>query len=298
MAHYNIRADRVNVYEAGACQKFTVSPLASQLPALLRQDVDLNFIRHSPTATAALQASALTKSRIGETAQIEYHIVQIVFTSRQTTHVSSTTAAAAAAADAVIQDRKKAKKLKAKKRSTQSEGEETAISEASPPSLVKEDDMSVMVISKIDLCALQRRLYTGRYYCYLMTHDLQGKKTSAHVGYTTDPLYDVYLHNHSLINDRTTNAAAPYWRLDCVLGPFITLEKAILCSEDWVNGTRGQESKRNKACLLKVLYAVNLYTVSIPSALKFIDFLMEHAPTCHIETYQRLLLEHKNVLAP
>mgnify|MGYP000509361440 CR=1 FL=1 len=152
-----------------------------------------------------------------------------------------------------------------------------------------EAEAEVMTISGETLCTLENRLFRGIYYSFLMTHSLQGEKTSANIGFSTNPMLDVYLHNNLLTNDRTTKAAAPYWVLDMVLGPFPFKEKAVHCSEEWVSGTRGKDSKRKKAALLKIIHNVNLYDSGRPLGVPFRDFLITRAHPLLVKKYDSLL---------
>lgn len=155
----------------------------------------------------------------------------------------------------------------------------------------KDNPETVMTISGEVLCTLENRLFRGVYYSFLMTHSLQGEKTSANIGYSTNPMLDVYRHNNLLTNDRTTKAAAPYWVLDMVLGPFPFKEKAIHCSNEWVSGTRGKDSKRKKATLLKIIHNVNLYDSGHPVGVSFRDFLItQQAHPSLLKKYDSLLL--------
>ncbi len=154
--------------------------------------------------------------------------------------------------------------------------------------LLENTEESIAVIPKSILCAIKNKINTGIYYTFLMTHSLKGKKTSAHIGYSTNPMYDVYLHNNLIINDRTTNTAAPHWVLDIVLGPFSCRNKAIECSKEWVNNTRGKPSKRKKGYLLSKVDAVNLYTKQIPQKEVFSDYLKRTAPPIYSVAYEKL----------
>jgi hypothetical protein len=147
----------------------------------------------------------------------------------------------------------------------------------------------VMTISDETLCTLENRLFCGIYYSFLMTHSLQGEKTSANIGFSTNPMLDVYRHNNLLTNDRTTKAAAPFWVLDMVLGPFPFKEKAVHCSEEWVSGTRGKDSKRKKAALLKIIHNVNLYDSGRPLGVPFRDFLITRAHPLLVKKYDSIL---------
>lgn len=151
----------------------------------------------------------------------------------------------------------------------------------------------IIVVSKSILCILENRLFTGNYYTFLMTHPLRGEKTSANVGYSTNPAYDVYLHNHLLTNDRTTSPAAPHWILDMVLGPFISVEVAIECSKELVSNSRGMTSKRKRASLLSRIYNVPLYDVAKKPTIPLKEYLATTAPPIYTHHYKRMVSPSK-----
>lgn len=159
---------------------------------------------------------------------------------------------------------------------------------AAPP-----EEKGIIVVSKSILCTLEDRLFRGNYYTFLMTHPLHGKKTSANVGYSTNPAYDVYLHNHLLTNDRTTSAAAPHWILDMVLGPFVSVEVAIECSNDLVSNTRGMTSKRKRASLLSRIYNVPLYDVAKKPSVPLKEYLATTAPPIYTQHYKKMVSSAK-----
>ena len=146
----------------------------------------------------------------------------------------------------------------------------------------------VIVVSKAILCALESALYTGIDYAFLMTHPLRGKKTSANVGYSTNPTHDLYLHNNLLLNDRTTSAAAPYWILDMVIGPFICVEKAMECCNEWVSNTRGIDSKRKRALLLSRMYNKKLYSAHKIPEIPLKKYLAKTAPPVYMASYLKM----------
>lgn len=157
------------------------------------------------------------------------------------------------------------------------------------PAQAAAEQCSIMIVPKRVLSTLQRKPFLGLHYAFLMTHPLFGKKTSANVGYSTNPMYDVHLHNTLAINDRTTSAAAPHWILDIVLGPFISVELAIECTKEWVTHTRGKKSKRKKAYFLSRIYDVPLYAAATKPTVTLRDYLAENAPPNYMECYEKML---------
>jgi hypothetical protein len=146
-----------------------------------------------------------------------------------------------------------------------------------------------MVLPKNILSILEGKPCGGFHFAFLMTHPLYGKKTSANIAYSTNPMRDVYLHNILAMGDRTTSAAAPHWVLDIVLGPFISADKAIECTQDWVSHTRGKESKRKKAKFLSRIYGVPLYSASIKPDIPLRQYLQENAPPSYMAKYEAIL---------
>jgi len=162
-----------------------------------------------------------------------------------------------------------------------------------PIVVTREETPVVLAVPKHILCALEGSVYTGIYYAFLMTHPLHGKKTSANVGYSTNPMHDVYLHNNLLANDRTTSAAAPHWVLDMVIGSFISVEKAIECSNDWVSNSRGIESKRKRAPLLARINGVKLYSMQKKPTVPLKKYLSKTAPAIYMDAYENAVSRKK-----
>jgi hypothetical protein len=141
---------------------------------------------------------------------------------------------------------------------------------------------------------LRGTLFRGDYYSFLMTHPLKGKKTDSTVCYTKNPLYELYLHNERLISNRLTSVAAPFWVLECVLGPFASAERARECCNKWVQGSRGKVRKRKKAPELADGEGVNLYTRDAKMDKSFLDYLKEcQFEQSAVEAYERLLVEYQ-----
>lgn len=162
-------------------------------------------------------------------------------------------------------------------------------SSSSSEELAAEYTESIIEVPKNVMAILQGKPFTGVYYAYLMTHSLYGKKTSAHVGYSTNPMYDVYLHNTLAFNDRTTSAAAPHWILDMVLGAFLSVELAIECTKEWVSHTRGKESKRKKAYFLSRIYKVPLYSAAVKPSVTLREYLTVNAPPKYTTCYEQMI---------
>lgn len=218
---------------------------------------------------------------------------EIIFESREPTGLpvaasESTVRAREAARERVAASKspksKKSSQRRQKSTAAAMAASETAAAPASQPVCID----GVAVISSVLMCALKRIPYRGVHYTFLMTHALKGKKTSAHIGWSTNPMLDLHLHNSLGTNDRTTSTAAPYWVLDMVLGPFICLNKAKACSKEWVSHTRGKPSKRKKGHLLSKLYDVNLYSRALKRKERFVDYLRRKAPATYVAAYESL----------
>lgn len=140
----------------------------------------------------------------------------------------------------------------------------------------EEDEMKEMIeVSISELVCLYGGHEDGQWYTYLASlPDCIVNKTDSYIGYTTNPLADIHLHNAKLLPtpDRDTGSAAPHWMLDIVLGPFLCEELAKQCGKLWVIKTRGKKSKRNRASILAGFFNVPLYTFQE----KLIDTTMTH----------------------
>ena len=148
-------------------------------------------------------------------------------------------------------------------------------------------ESGITVIEKKSYCLLSDRPYDGDYYVLFMTHPLDGKKTDTNISYSTDPIYEIFLHNNLLMNDRSTSAAAPFWGADAILGPFTSLRRSIKCSEGVVEHTRGDTSKRNKCIELHRDFDVNLYLSTITDkTTAYADYVYNNTPPSYIKAYQ------------
>jgi hypothetical protein len=157
----------------------------------------------------------------------------------------------------------------------------------------KPEQPPLMMVPSSTMALLTGQQYRGKYYAFLMTHSLSGKKTHTGVGYTTNPIHELVLHNTMRANDRTTNAAAPHWVLDVALGVFSCAQKARQCCEQWVNGSRGKENKRRKAPLLSEENQVDMYTSELPPTKPLAEELKRVAPAMYYQCYMHLLLEQQ-----
>jgi hypothetical protein len=121
-------------------------------------------------------------------------------------------------------------------------------------------------------------------------------KTDSHVGYSTNPLLDLFCHNQRLFVDRNTCMAAPHWMLDIVLGPFASKEQAVECGRGWVSRTRGKEPKREKAPFLASIYDVDMYSFRVEPATegesKMQQLLAQYAPPEFLAHFADIVREY------
>lgn len=103
------------------------------------------------------------------------------------------------------------------------------------------------------------RTVNGEYYCFMMTHGHCMAKNRVRIYMARNPLYAVYVRNHLLVNDKQTRNDAPTWQLEVVLGPFASDLLAWACGQQWVCGTRGQESKRARGLELAARFGTCYY---------------------------------------
>jgi len=147
----------------------------------------------------------------------------------------------------------------------------------------------IILVSELIKSILLDDIFTGIYYVFLMSHSLKGMKKNTNITYGTNPILTLLLHNSNKNYDKETSAAAPFWELDIVMGPFLFLKKAIECCDEWVNGTRGKKSKRNRAInILSSKYNVPIYSSQIKLPYSLHDYLNHiDAPKQYIEEASR-----------
>jgi hypothetical protein len=160
-------------------------------------------------------------------------------------------------------------------------------------SLTRRESRRPIVLSSLDKCDLSMESYKGRYFIYLMSlsHPVVSK-TDSHIGYSTNPLMDLYCHNHKLMGDRSTCIAAPYWMLDIVIGPFASKKQAVECGRVWVNQTRGKEPKRNKAPFLASISNADMFSFTRECTQSIEDLLIRYADDGVVEIYRALMAEY------
>lgn len=118
----------------------------------------------------------------------------------------------------------------------------------------------------------------GEYYCYMATHPIADRKKNTFIGVSTDPVNDLYVHNHAMAFvpmrrgrvpahlpvgmstvTRETHSSAPYWSLASVVGPFLTRAEADHVRRKWHDKTRGEDSKRRRAHTLAEAHRSGYY---------------------------------------
>lgn len=157
---------------------------------------------------------------------------------------------------------------------------------------------TTVALARLQYSTMACKKFKGVFYAVLITHSLKHKKKDTNVAVSKNPAFTVMCHNnqakerqkkavgvprHSNVHstatafaaaaanrtlfpfivDKDTATAAPHWRLDTVLGPFLTREKAIECCLAWVNKTRGTGSKREKACELAPRFSTSRFSSQI-----------------------------------
>jgi len=134
----------------------------------------------------------------------------------------------------------------------------------------------LVTLDALQLCQMHGVNYMGDHFVFLMSHSISSK-TDSYVAHTRNPLRDVYLHNTRRLPDRNTCVAAPYWELDCVLGPFNSVAVAKDCGRMLVHGTRGKVPKRKKSPFLSQGFNVPLFDKSQRFKHSFPHYLAQNA---------------------
>lgn len=175
-----------------------------------------------------------------------------------------------------------------------------SVCETSVTSLVleevhEEDDPSYVFLSD-DIDRIARRgAIRGEYFCYLAVHPNSDRKKNTFLGVSKDPLLDLYRHNHAdafdvprpggrgavrpsavARNTKTTHAAAPYWSMASVVGPFASKAHAQTATVAWSDHTRGDPSKNRKARVVASLFDIDYYGRDVPVDATFIAAHLTH----------------------
>lgn len=128
----------------------------------------------------------------------------------------------------------------------------------------KEED-GYIELNRVQMAMIKGETFKGNWFIYLITLPPSvSSKTDSHVGWTTNPLVDLYLLNKGCVIykhiDRNIAMAIPHWKLDRVIGTLTCEEQAIYFAHMWVYGTRGKGSKRDKAPFLSEASDSNLFS--------------------------------------
>lgn len=168
---------------------------------------------------------------------------------------------------------------------------------------------NTVTLSALHHSVMTNTAFRGVYWAFLMSHNLKGKKKDTNIGVSKNPIFSVMAHNNqALINhgdnarlprsvfpviyDKDTASAAPHWKLDTAIGPFLCKQEAIGCCHRWVRKTRGTDSKRSRAPELVELYGNKLYSSQIPinqpleSHLLHLNAPFEYIATTHTTKQQ------------
>lgn len=122
----------------------------------------------------------------------------------------------------------------------------------------------------------------GELFCYMAVHPNSDRKKNTYLGISRDPIADLYMHNHAdsfeimrkgrepmrpvsvVTSTKTTHAAAPYWSMNNLLGPFFTRPAANMAREEWGLRTRGDESKTRRARVIARRYDMAYFGQDVP----------------------------------
>ena len=144
-------------------------------------------------------------------------------------------------------------------------------------------------LSHLEYAQLMCMTFEGEYYVFLMTHRI-ASKTDSFIGYTKDPLRDIYLHNSKKKMDHTTAAAAPYWVPNIILGKFFSRMEAIECGLIWVNKARGQNRKKERGEWLGQAFYSNVYDIDKEmSDDTFKEYLRNYVPPFYSQIYDTIM---------
>lgn len=116
-------------------------------------------------------------------------------------------------------------------------------------------EQRTLVLNNMEQCQSKNEIYTGEYFTLLVTHSEPGR-TNSYVGYTGNPLYEVYRYNAKHSADKHQGG----WMVDMVIGPHSCKQAAMDCGLSWVTLTRGKEPKRDKGPWLSAAYNRPIYT--------------------------------------
>lgn len=180
-------------------------------------------------------------------------------------------------------------------------------------STVIPNENNTVVLSALQHSVLTGKRFKGTYFAFLMSHTLSGKKKDTNIGVSRNPIFSVIAHNNQarqhmmppgaspfqfpIIYDKDTASAAPYWRLNTVLGPFYTKRAAEQCGHEWVKDTRGTISKQNKARKLASSLHCSMYSAQVPIDVPIERYLYENnAPLSYIKACQSIKRECRDIL--
>lgn len=129
----------------------------------------------------------------------------------------------------------------------------------------EEEEEGHIRLNRFQMSLLRGETFKGNWFIYLITlPSTVSSKTDSHVGWTTNPLIDIYLLNQGKTIykhvDRNISMAIPHWKLDRVIGPLTCEEQAQYFAYIWADGTRGMKSKREKSTFLAEATDAPLYT--------------------------------------
>ncbi len=92
------------------------------------------------------------------------------------------------------------------------------------------------------------------WFCYLMKQLGGPCKNEANIKVATEAFTDVYRHNVGEINDKSTKPARGLWQVEMIIGPFGNENAASVFRREWMEESRGIESRRQRGIKLAESY--------------------------------------------
>jgi len=145
----------------------------------------------------------------------------------------------------------------------------------------------------VAVCHIKDRPFKGIFWCFLITHrkPMKRAKNNALVGYGINPISICRRHNACELKCRETKAAAPNWELEMVVGPLFSPEEAHALCKDWVENTRGIDSKIKKGTLLSKRQYLRVYKKTRNSNEAIVGYLKKK----NLKNYLNFFVRIKNL---
>lgn len=129
------------------------------------------------------------------------------------------------------------------------------------------------------------------FYAFMLIRVIDGKdkKNDAIIGYSQNPIYSTYIHNkQKSIKEQQLPDKYSEWELKIILGNFILKKACQQCCIEWLEKTRGIDSKTQKAKYLKNKYNVDLYSNESYSKKDLQDYMIKNLPKKFVLEYNKL----------